>query len=211
VYSKEEADLAHVFISYVRENSDVVDRLANELRNRGVTVWLDRNDIEPGACWKDAVKSAIESGSFFIACFSKEYNERYRSYMGEELTIAIDELRRRPSDKAWFIPVLINDTYTPKRRISGVEDLSDINAIKLHENWDEGINKIIRVLRYDDPVLARIWKLLDILDGPFINERKHAIEQLGYLGVSEKLVISALIKATKDNDLEIKKSSLGKH
>lgn len=41
--------MPHVFISYLRENGDVVDRLAGELKSRGVTVWLDRNDIEPGA------------------------------------------------------------------------------------------------------------------------------------------------------------------
>src|SRR3954471_16945127 len=90
--SKGEGNFAHVFISYVRGNSDVVDRLANELRNRGVTVWLDRNNIDPGARWRDAIKKAIQNGGFFIACFSKEYNERDRTYMNEELTIAIDEL-----------------------------------------------------------------------------------------------------------------------
>ena len=56
--------MAHVFISYVRENSDVVDQLAKELRDSGVTVWLNDN-IEPGARWKDAIKKAIQSGKFF--------------------------------------------------------------------------------------------------------------------------------------------------
>jgi hypothetical protein len=57
--------MPHVFISYVRENRDVVDRLARELKSRGVTVWLDRNDIEPGARWRDAIKNAISGGKFF--------------------------------------------------------------------------------------------------------------------------------------------------
>src|SRR5262249_11040380 len=39
-----ETAMPHVFISYERENGNVVDRLAGELRSRGVTVWLDRND-----------------------------------------------------------------------------------------------------------------------------------------------------------------------
>ena len=108
--------MPHVFISYVRENSDAIDRLANELKIRGVTVWLDRNDIEPGARWRDAIKNAIRSGKFFVACFSKEYNERDRSYMNEELTLAIDQLRERPSSRTWFIPVLINQTAIPSLR-----------------------------------------------------------------------------------------------
>ena len=31
-----------VFISYVRENMEIVDRLCQELRSRGIEVWLDR-------------------------------------------------------------------------------------------------------------------------------------------------------------------------
>jgi HEAT repeat protein len=207
-YFKSEGNVAHVFISYVRENRDVVDRLASELRDRGVTVWLDRNNIYPGTRWRYAIRKAIQSGNFFIACFSKESNERDETHMNEELTIAIDRLRKRSPEKAWFIPVVINETQIPSRFISEVEELSDIQAIILHENWDAGIDRILRVLRYDDPVLARIWKLLEIFDGPFIDERRHAIEQLSGLGVAEKVVIVALIKAAKDKDLEIKKTSL---
>lgn len=110
--------MPHVFISYVRENGDLVDRLAGELKSRGVTVWLDRNDIEPGTRWRDAIKNAIRGGKFFLACFSREFSERDRSYMNEELTLAIDELRERPSSRIWFITVLINKTAIPSRRIS---------------------------------------------------------------------------------------------
>ena len=105
--------MPHVFISYVRENGDAVYRLATELKSWGVTVWLDRNDIEPGARWQDAIKKAIRGGEFFLACFSKEFNERDRSYMNEELTLAIDELRQRPVSRTWFIPVLLNENCDP--------------------------------------------------------------------------------------------------
>ncbi len=181
--------MAHVFISYVRENRDVIDDLAKQLANRGVVVWLDRNNIDPGARWRDAIKRAIQSGSFFMACFSKEYHERDRSYMNEELTFAIDELRERPSDKTWFIPVLINEARIPSRRISAVEDLSDLQATKLYEDWDSGIEQILRVLRYDDPAVGRIWQLIDIVEGPFDDERLHAIQQLGEIGTAERRVV----------------------
>jgi hypothetical protein len=122
--------MPHVFISYVRQNGDVVDRLKTDLESRGVRVWLNRNDIEPGARWRDVIKKAIRDGQFFMACFSKEYSERDRSYMNEELTLAIDELRARPHNKIWFIPILINDAAIPSRSISQAEDLSDIQVVK---------------------------------------------------------------------------------
>ena len=64
-------DQAHVFISYVRENGKIVGRLAKDLREFGIEVWLDRNAIMPGQWWKDAINKAIQNGAFFIACFSK--------------------------------------------------------------------------------------------------------------------------------------------
>lgn len=94
----------YAFISYVRDNSGLVDRLAGCLRDSGVKVWLDRNDIAPGRYWKDAIKEAIENGAYFIACFSRELNERMETYMHGELRIAIDRLRNMPRDRIWFIP-----------------------------------------------------------------------------------------------------------
>jgi TIR domain len=96
--------ISHVFISYVHDNSEVIQRLSASLEAHGVNVWLDRNDIKPGSLWKSANRDAIREGAFFIACFSREYHDRPKTYMNEELTLAIEELRQRPTDRAWFIP-----------------------------------------------------------------------------------------------------------
>jgi len=73
--------MAHVFFSYVRDDQKLVDRLANELRQAGVDVWLDREQIRPGQRWQHAIRKAIENGAYFIACFSSNYEARSRSYM----------------------------------------------------------------------------------------------------------------------------------
>jgi hypothetical protein len=58
--------MAHVFISYVRQIRDVIDRLATELTDKGVTVWIDHDALETGVRWQDAIKRAIQSGAFFL-------------------------------------------------------------------------------------------------------------------------------------------------
>jgi hypothetical protein len=83
--------MAHVFISYVRENSKSIDRLCKSVIDNGIQVWLDRDKIDPGVYWEEAIRKAIRHGEFFIAFFSAEYNDRAKSYMNEELTLAIDE------------------------------------------------------------------------------------------------------------------------
>ena len=122
-----------------------------ELTSRGIKVWLDRNDIKPGAPWKDAIRDAIRDGTFFIACFSKEYNQRNKTYMNEELTIAIEELRQRPTDRIWFIPIKLNRCKIPDRNIGGGETLNDRQHVKLYKDWDDGIERIIEVIQSESP------------------------------------------------------------
>ena len=63
--------MQHVFISYVSENRQVVNKLDQELRSRCIEVWLDRRDLGPGVRWKRAIKKAIQQGAFFHRVFLK--------------------------------------------------------------------------------------------------------------------------------------------
>lgn len=136
-----------VFISYVSENTKIIDRLCQEFKSHSIRVWRDRNDIDPGSRWKQAIRRAIRQGAFFIACFSKEYTARDETYMNEELTIAIEELRRRPTDRVWFIPVKLNICDIPDRDLGGGETLHDLQYVNLYEDWSVSIQRIFGVIR----------------------------------------------------------------
>ena len=138
--------MSSVFVSYIRENMERVDGIYHALTSRGIKVWLDRNDIYPGVRWKQAIRQAIQAGSFFIACFSKEYNKRSETYMNEELIVAIEVLRRRSTDKVWFIPVILNECDIPERDIGGGETFKDLQWTNLHKEWDAGIQQILKVI-----------------------------------------------------------------
>ena len=146
-YSKIRRATPHVFVSYVRENEGLVRQLVKELELHGINIWLDRDRIEPGKKWRLSIRQAIRSGASFIACFSKEYNCRTKSYMNEELNLAIDELRQRPTDHIWFIPVLLSDCEMPDFDIGGGETLRSIQWVALHENWNDGVLRIVSVLK----------------------------------------------------------------
>ena len=147
VNTPEQISQSHVFISYVRENSDQVRKLAKELEKHGITVWLDREGIGPGQDWRDSIKSAIADGSFFIACFSKEYEQKKESFMNEELNLAIDQLRLHPPGRVWFIPVKLSQVEIPDFRISAAKSLRDFQWVELYKDWDEGIRRILSVIQ----------------------------------------------------------------
>jgi hypothetical protein len=143
-----QADLAKrkVFISYVREDLAAVDRIAAELRAHDIDVWLDRTNLDVGDRWKDVIRRAIRDGDYFLAYFSRAYSSRQRTYMNEELLIAIEELRLRPRDRRWFLPVTLGRCIIPAYSIGVAETLEDIHYIDLSENWQRGLEKLIRVL-----------------------------------------------------------------
>ena len=139
-------NMPHVFISYVRENQHDVDRLAATLKRHRIHVWLDREAIQPGARWKVAISKAISDGAFFIACFSAEYASRSRSYMNEELQLAVEEIRKRHSDSAFFLPVILSPTEIPHIDISARQTISDLQVVDLTQNWEDGIKRILDVV-----------------------------------------------------------------
>lgn len=146
--------MAHAFISYVREDSTEVDRLARIIRSNGIEVWLDRDSIDAGTRWMSKIRQAIQSGDFFIAAFSRAWAARARTTANEELTLAIDELRRRPTDRTWFIPLRIDECSLPERTISGTEQLSDIERVDFPDlGWTRAVEKLLRALEVENPSL----------------------------------------------------------
>jgi hypothetical protein len=137
-----------VFVSYVREDAPMVDALCDDLRARGLPVWQDRTSLAPGERWQVAIRRAITQGACaFVACFSENYSARARSYMNEELTLAIEEIRKRPQDRTWFIPVRLNDISVPDRDIGGGETLSDIQQVDMFPDWNIAVKQLAGVLR----------------------------------------------------------------
>ena len=140
---KRAREMKHVFISYCHENKAIVDRLCQALAPHDIHIWIDSDNIGPGTPWKQAIQQAIQHGDFFIACFSTEVNARNQTYMREELKVAIEELHRRPVDKAWFLPVKLNECEIPDIDIGGDETLQDLQYVDLHKNWDAGIQRLL--------------------------------------------------------------------
>ena len=134
------------FISYLHEDSAPVNRLAESLRNAGINVWLDRDDIEPGVRWKYAIRKAIKSGSAFIACFSAGVGARESTYLNEELTQAVEQIRLRPADKSWFFPVRLDECQIADRIIGGGEWVSDLQSIDLYPDFDAGAARLIAAI-----------------------------------------------------------------
>jgi hypothetical protein len=135
----------HVFVSYLRNNSELVDRLTADLRANGVTVWLDRDSIRPGEDWQTAIRSAIRSGAYFLACFSAECEQREMTYMDDELDVAVELMGER-AGRSWFLPLQLSSCdmrrYGPDRAAL----FASLQWVDLSDNWDRGLRQIIEAV-----------------------------------------------------------------
>jgi len=85
-------DLAHIFISYRRDDFGFASKLAADLKNIGVKVWLDNlGGLEAGMQWPREIENAIDACSAFIAILTPDY--RQSDYCRLEIKRARDVAR----------------------------------------------------------------------------------------------------------------------
>ena len=145
----------YVFISYAREDSAHVDRLQQLLENAGIPVWTDRANLWPGQDWRAKIRDSITGDALvFIACFSRVGMGRARSYQNEELTLAIEQMRQRPTDDTWLIPVRFDDCQIPDLNIGGGRTLASLQRADLFgdrypDNAERLVQAVQRILGHE--------------------------------------------------------------
>ena len=117
--------------------------------------------------------------------------------MNEEITLAIEELRQRPSDQAWFIPVLLDDCEVPRRNIGAGEDLSDLQAVRLFQDWTDGISRILAVVQ---PISSVEFSLRQALRSTSARSRITALDSLGKMGPTARESIPNIIACLSDEN-----------
>jgi len=134
--------LPRIFVAYVEEDLAHVRRLVTSLRSRRFDAWLDKNRLLPGQNWPRSIEAAIESADFFIGCFSRQSVSKRGTFQGE-LRFALECARRIPIDDVFFIPVRLDQCEIPTRI------RRDTQYVDLFPDWDVGLSKLERVLRFE--------------------------------------------------------------
>ena len=148
----------YVFISYVTENENVIYQIKQILEENGIRTWTHKDAVNAGSYSREQIQEGIKKSTYFLACFSNEYRERDTTYMNEELTIAIDELRKRhtDTDKPWFIPIKLNQCEIPKRDIGNGRTLIDIMYWELFPDLSN-IEKLVDIFK-DGKISKTVFK-----------------------------------------------------
>lgn len=64
--------MGQIFVSYSRKDRGFVDDLVRDLSKRGLSCWIDREDISAGRSWRSEISEAISRCDTFLVVLSPE-------------------------------------------------------------------------------------------------------------------------------------------
>lgn len=123
------------FFSYAREDSEIVLRLARELRKAGAKVWLDQLDIRGGSRWDEAVQAALESCQGLVAVLSPS-SVASQNFL-DEVSYALEEQKQ-------VIPLLYRECAIPFR-------LRRVQYVNFTADYEKGFADLLRALGLEMP------------------------------------------------------------
>lgn len=110
--------MTDVFISHAAADKPFVQRLAEDLRERGLSVWADES-LPGGQRWGDVIEDAIRDSKNVLIVFSEQSNES--EWLRSETALAISDGTKRA------VPLILQHVTPPLlfRSIQGVDFSED--------------------------------------------------------------------------------------
>jgi TolB-like protein/Tfp pilus assembly protein PilF len=106
-----------VFLSYAAEDAAPAQRICATLRAAGIDVWFDQSELRGGDAWDAAIRKQIKACSLFIPLISANSQARAEGYFRLEWKLAVDRSHLMAADKAFLLPVVIDDTHDTDARV----------------------------------------------------------------------------------------------
>ncbi|HWS66315.1 MAG TPA: TIR domain-containing protein, partial [Steroidobacteraceae bacterium] len=106
-----------VFLSYASEDAEAAARICTSLRDAGIEVWFDQNELRGGAAWDSAIKKQIKTCALFIPIISANSRARVEGYFRFEWKLAVDRSHLMAAEKAFLLPVVIDGTDEVDARV----------------------------------------------------------------------------------------------
>ena len=128
-----------VFLAYVDEDADQVQRLHDVLAARQFDPWFDKAKLLPGQNWPRAIEIAIQTSDFFIGCFSTRSVVKRGSFQSE-LRFALECARQTPMDEIFLIPLRLEECEVP------ASVSRQLHYVDLFPGWDAGVRRLLAVL-----------------------------------------------------------------
>ena len=106
-----------VFLSYASQDAEAAQKICEALRAAGIEVWFDQSALRGGDVWDQTIRKQIRACVLFIPVISRHTHERDEGYFRLEWKLAVDRSHLMTTDKAFLLPVVIDDTREDDERV----------------------------------------------------------------------------------------------
>jgi TolB-like protein len=106
-----------VFVSYASQDASAAERIADALRSAGIGVWFDHSELRGGDAWDRSIRKQIKTCALFLPIISRSTHERDEGYFRLEWKLAVDRCHLMAADKAFLVPVVIDNTRDDDERV----------------------------------------------------------------------------------------------
>ncbi len=122
--------MSMVFVSYSRQDQDTVSELIARLKEKGVPIWVDTEDIQTGTDWELTIEDALNQATHILVVLSKASvtSQTVRA----EINWALDEDKK-------VVPILLDNCTRPLR-------IRNIQYIDFTENYIAAFDELVRQL-----------------------------------------------------------------
>ncbi|MCP4353240.1 MAG: protein kinase [Desulfobacterales bacterium] len=137
-----------VFISYVKEDFYIADKLYNDLKKNGVKPWMNKKDNFAGQNWKKSIRREIKKSTHFLALMSSNSVSK-SGFFQSELKLAIELHKERIPSEIFIIPVHLDNTPIPYDDYEELEEIKyvDIPSPSFYERGLEEVFDALKVKR----------------------------------------------------------------
>lgn len=150
--------MVSVFLSYCHDNQQQVARLRQDLLAAGVgNVWWDQ-DIRSGQQIYVSIREAMREVDHVIVCFSEETQQRDRTGIYPEVLDAIQNVRERPPNTNFLIPIRLSKCEIPDFEINATTTLKNLRHIDLFPSWEKGLLQLLRAIGANLPTSPAQWR-----------------------------------------------------
>jgi hypothetical protein len=130
---KDQPDKLVAFLSHSSRDKDFVRRLAADLTSRGITVWLDEQDILAGQSFVERISEGVYASDVFVFVSSEDSVKS--EWAKKELNLAFS--RQLSEANVFILPARIDDAEPPKI-------LKDIHYADFRKSYDDGLNTLLK-------------------------------------------------------------------
>lgn len=145
-----EQDAPTIFLSYAREDQVLARRLYDYLISVGAKVWFDREELSPGANWKNEIVRAIRASRFFVALLSSNSVSK-KGFVHTEISNAIEVLTEYPDNEIYLVPVRIDDCCPMHPR------LNDLSWLDLFPNYHYGAHRLAQAVGISTVICSGVY------------------------------------------------------